>query len=197
MKVAVISGGRSSEHEISLASGASVAEGLEAAGHEPVRVLIERDGRWTRDGQPVQLQPAGGLLGCDVAFPVPARPVRRGRDGPGVARMPRRRLRRPERALRGDRARQARLQAPVRLPRFSPGRVRRGRGGGLAGASAGAGNAAVGEALPSRILGGDRQGRIGGGPRPGRRARPKPRSPRDHRTARRRSRGRVLGDRQR
>ena len=45
MRVAVISGGRSSEHEVSLNSGASVAEGLEAAGHEVVRILIERDGR--------------------------------------------------------------------------------------------------------------------------------------------------------
>ena len=79
MRVAVIYGGRSSEHEISLQSGASVAEGLEAAGHEVVRVLIGRDGRWEAGGEPVALEPAGGLLGCDVAFPVLHGPF--GEDG--------------------------------------------------------------------------------------------------------------------
>ena len=79
MRVAVIFGGRSSEHEISLRSGESVAEGLEAAGHEVVRVLIARDGRWSADGEPVALEPAAGLLGCDVAFPVLHGPF--GEDG--------------------------------------------------------------------------------------------------------------------
>ena len=51
MKVAVIRGGRSSEHEISLRSGASVAAGLREAGHEVIEVLIERDGRWLAAGR--------------------------------------------------------------------------------------------------------------------------------------------------
>ena len=38
MRVAVLSGGRSSEHEVSLRSGASVADGLREAGHEAVEV---------------------------------------------------------------------------------------------------------------------------------------------------------------
>jgi D-alanine-D-alanine ligase len=79
MKVAVISGGRSSEHEVSLDSGRAVAEGLAAAGHEPLPVLIERDGRWTCHGAAVVLEPAGGLLGADVAFPVLHGPF--GEDG--------------------------------------------------------------------------------------------------------------------
>jgi D-alanine-D-alanine ligase len=79
VRVVVISGGRSSEHEISLASGASVAEGLGTAGHEVVRVVIGRDGVWAAEGEPVSLQPAGGLLGCDVAFPVLHGPF--GEDG--------------------------------------------------------------------------------------------------------------------
>ena len=79
MKVAVISGGRSSEHEVSLNSGASVAEGLEAAGHDVLRILIERDGRWLRDGTELSLRPAGGLEGVDVAFPVLHGPF--GEDG--------------------------------------------------------------------------------------------------------------------
>ncbi len=70
MRVAVLSGGRSSEHEISLQSGASVAAGLRAAGHEVVPVLLERDGRWTVGGDEVELRAGGGLLGVDVAFPV-------------------------------------------------------------------------------------------------------------------------------
>ncbi|HSI81872.1 MAG TPA: D-alanine--D-alanine ligase family protein [Solirubrobacterales bacterium] len=79
MKVAVISGGRSSEHEISLQSGTSVAAGLREAGHDVVEVLIERDGRWLADGAEVDLRAAGGLLGVDVAFPVLHGPF--GEDG--------------------------------------------------------------------------------------------------------------------
>jgi D-alanine-D-alanine ligase len=46
LRVAVIQGGRSSEHEISRASAESVVEALEGAGHEVVGVEIGRDGRW-------------------------------------------------------------------------------------------------------------------------------------------------------
>ncbi|MDQ3573174.1 MAG: D-alanine--D-alanine ligase A, partial [Actinomycetota bacterium] len=79
MKVAVISGGRSSEHDVSLRSGESVAAGLEAAGHEVVGIRIERDGRWLRDGRELSLRAAGGLEGCDAAFPVLHGPF--GEDG--------------------------------------------------------------------------------------------------------------------
>ncbi len=79
MRIAVLSGGRSSEHEISLESGASVANGLREAGHEVVPVLLERDGRWTHDGTEVELRAAGGLLDVDVAFPVLHGPF--GEDG--------------------------------------------------------------------------------------------------------------------
>ncbi len=79
MKVAVLKGGRSSEHEISLQSGGSVAEGLRTAGHEVIEVLIDRAGRWHADGGEVTLIPMGGLLGCDVAFPVLHGPF--GEDG--------------------------------------------------------------------------------------------------------------------
>src|SRR5919106_700736 len=79
MNVAVIYGGRSSEHEISLESGASVAEGLRQAGHEVTEVLIERDGRWLAEGEEVQMRATGGLLDADVAFPVLHGPF--GEDG--------------------------------------------------------------------------------------------------------------------
>jgi D-alanine-D-alanine ligase len=79
MKVVVLSGGRSSEHEVSLRSGASVAAGLSKAGHEVVPVVIERDGRWSRDGEEVRLVPAAGLLDADAVFPVLHGPF--GEDG--------------------------------------------------------------------------------------------------------------------
>jgi D-alanine-D-alanine ligase len=70
MRIAVLKGGTSSEHEISLQSGSSVAAGLREAGHEVVEVTIERDGRWLARGEALSLVPARGLLGCDAAFPV-------------------------------------------------------------------------------------------------------------------------------
>ena len=70
MRVAVLSGGISSEHEISVNSGASVAAGLRDAGHDVVEVTIDREGGWSADGEPVSIKPGGGLLGADVAFPV-------------------------------------------------------------------------------------------------------------------------------
>jgi D-alanine-D-alanine ligase len=70
MRVAVLGGGISSEHEVSLRSAASVAAGLREAGHETVEVTIGRDGNWSAEGRSVSFTPAGGLLGCDVAFPV-------------------------------------------------------------------------------------------------------------------------------
>jgi D-alanine-D-alanine ligase len=70
MRVAVLSGGRSSEHDVSLRSGASVARGLEAGGHEVVAVTISRAGDWSHAGGSVELTPGGGLLGADVVFPV-------------------------------------------------------------------------------------------------------------------------------
>jgi D-alanine-D-alanine ligase len=79
MKVAVISGGRSSEHDVSLRSGEAVARGLEEGGHEAVRVIAAREGGWTNDGKPLELTPGGGLLGADVAFPALHGPF--GEDG--------------------------------------------------------------------------------------------------------------------
>jgi D-alanine-D-alanine ligase len=70
MRVAVLGGGTSSEHEVSLRSAASVAAGLREAGHETVEVTIARDGSWTAGGEPVSFAPGGGLLDSDVVFPV-------------------------------------------------------------------------------------------------------------------------------
>jgi D-alanine-D-alanine ligase len=79
LRIALLRGGRSSEHEVSLRSGESVAAGLREAGHEIVDVVIGRDGRWRADGDEVELRAAAGLLGCDAAFPVLHGPF--GEDG--------------------------------------------------------------------------------------------------------------------
>jgi D-alanine-D-alanine ligase len=69
MRVAVLAGGRSSEHEVSLRSGAAVARGLREAGHESIEVTIGREGRWSAATGSVELVPGGGLLDADAAFP--------------------------------------------------------------------------------------------------------------------------------
>jgi D-alanine-D-alanine ligase len=79
MRVAVLSGGRSSEHDISRLSGEAVRAALEAAGHEPIAVTIGFDGRWSADGRPVTVEPGGGLLAADVVFPALHGPF--GEDG--------------------------------------------------------------------------------------------------------------------
>jgi D-alanine-D-alanine ligase len=79
LKVAVLGGGRSSEHEVSLASAESVRAGLESAGHEPIAVEIGRDGVWRIEGEEITLTPGRGLGVADVVFPVLHGPF--GEDG--------------------------------------------------------------------------------------------------------------------
>jgi D-alanine-D-alanine ligase len=79
MRVAVLGGGRSSEHDVSLRSSEAVARGLEEAGHEVLRVTISRQGAWSCEGAPVELAPGEGLLAADVVFPALHGPF--GEDG--------------------------------------------------------------------------------------------------------------------
>ncbi len=79
LRVAVLGGGRSSEHEVSLASAASIREGLHTAGHLAVEVEVGRDGVWRRDGEILELSPGRGLHGVDVVFPALHGPF--GEDG--------------------------------------------------------------------------------------------------------------------
>jgi D-alanine-D-alanine ligase len=96
LRVAVVMGGRSSEHEVSLASARSVLDALDPARYEAVTVEIGRDGRWElgagslaeleRDGRsavetlPVPTSPVPATLaGVDVVFPVLHGPF--GEDG--------------------------------------------------------------------------------------------------------------------
>jgi D-alanine-D-alanine ligase len=79
LTVALLAGGRSSEHDVSLASARAVREGLERAGHEVLQVEIGRDGAWRCAEERLSLRPGEGLLGADVAFPMLHGPF--GEDG--------------------------------------------------------------------------------------------------------------------
>jgi D-alanine-D-alanine ligase len=79
LRVAVLGGGRSSEHEVSLASAASIRDGLRAAGHTPIEIEVGRDGTWRRDGELVRVEPGRGLADADVVFPALHGPF--GEDG--------------------------------------------------------------------------------------------------------------------
>ena len=88
VRVAVLLGGRSSEHEVSLASARSVIDALDPERYETVTVEIGRDGRWelgTGNGSvaetlPVPTSKVPATLGeVDVVFPVLHGPF--GEDG--------------------------------------------------------------------------------------------------------------------
>jgi D-alanine-D-alanine ligase len=69
LRVAVIQGGRSSEHEISLASARSVVEGLDPNRYDVRAIDIRRDGRWelTSRTEQEQLGKGNGSLPVPVA----------------------------------------------------------------------------------------------------------------------------------
>ncbi|HSP68303.1 MAG TPA: D-alanine--D-alanine ligase family protein [Bryobacteraceae bacterium] len=67
LRVAVLCGGRSGEHEISLRSAESIMAGLDRARYEVQRIFITPQGHW----QPRAISPEpGGNPGIDVVFPV-------------------------------------------------------------------------------------------------------------------------------
>jgi D-alanine-D-alanine ligase len=61
-------GGRSSEHEVSLASGACVTAALDPARYEVHAVTIGRDGAWRLEGEQVALAPGAGGEGLLVSL---------------------------------------------------------------------------------------------------------------------------------
>ena len=94
IRVAVVAGGRSSEHEISLASARSVLEALDPERYETTTIAIARDGRWALEGPANELpergvaetlpvladsKPAEALGAVDVVLPVLHGPF--GEDG--------------------------------------------------------------------------------------------------------------------
>src|SRR5215813_13621037 len=96
LRIGVIFGGRSGEHEVSLASAASVIRALDPEKYEAVPIGISKDGRWLagssaqkmlpevlRSGQPVTMSADPNMAGLvpldgstnsaprvDVVFPV-------------------------------------------------------------------------------------------------------------------------------
>jgi D-alanine-D-alanine ligase len=88
VRVAVLLGGRSSEHDVSLASARSVIDALDPERYETVTVEIGRDGRWelgAGNGSVAETLPVptskvpATLGGVDVVFPVLHGPF--GEDG--------------------------------------------------------------------------------------------------------------------
>jgi D-alanine-D-alanine ligase len=84
LRVGVLYGGRSGEHEVSLASAASVFANLDRARYEPVPIRIEKDGRWALADKPPVTMVAGEVI--EQARIEAARPVREGREVHFVAR---------------------------------------------------------------------------------------------------------------
>jgi D-alanine-D-alanine ligase len=73
IRVAVVAGGRSSEHEISLASARSVLGALDPERYETVAVAIGRDGRWALGpGHSGHVLGPGPGTGPAETLPVPA-----------------------------------------------------------------------------------------------------------------------------
>jgi D-alanine-D-alanine ligase len=99
LRVGVIFGGRSGEHEVSIASAASIFRHLDRNRYEAIPIRIEKDGRWMLGGQvptalsaaappdehastslePVAPTDAFARTGIDVVFPVLHGPY--GEDG--------------------------------------------------------------------------------------------------------------------
>jgi D-alanine-D-alanine ligase len=67
IRVALLFGGRSGEHEISLRSAESIKRALDPAKYQLIDYFISRDGKW----HPSALSPEpGGNPGIDVVFPI-------------------------------------------------------------------------------------------------------------------------------
>src|SRR5438105_5035842 len=83
LRVGVIYGGRSGEHEVSVASAASIFKHLDRSRYEPIPIRIEKDGRWTlADKAPASVSAADVIEHARLES---ARPVRPGREAHLVA----------------------------------------------------------------------------------------------------------------
>ena len=78
LRVGVLYGGRSGEHEVSLASAAAVFANLDRTRYEPVAIRIEKDGRWALADRPPTTISAAEVI--EQARLDAARPSRSGRE---------------------------------------------------------------------------------------------------------------------
>jgi D-alanine-D-alanine ligase len=62
IRVGVVYGGRSGEHEVSLASAAAVFKDLDPDRYEAVPILIQKDGRWSLPSHPPALEAAADAI---------------------------------------------------------------------------------------------------------------------------------------
>ena len=62
LRVGVIYGGRSGEHEVSLASAAAVFKNLDPARYEAIPIKIEKDGRWSLPNHPPAIDKAADVI---------------------------------------------------------------------------------------------------------------------------------------
>src|SRR5438874_2475466 len=63
LRVGVLFGGRSGEHDVSLHSAKAVMAALQKAGHEVVPIGITREGRWLVGGDPLHALRSGDAGG--------------------------------------------------------------------------------------------------------------------------------------
>ena len=63
LRIGVIYGGRSGEHEVSLASAAAVFANLDRDRYDPVPIRISRDGRWSVADHPPAVESAAQTIG--------------------------------------------------------------------------------------------------------------------------------------
>ena len=83
LRVGVIYGGRSGEHEVSVASAASIIKHLDRGRYEPIPIRIEKDGRWTlADKAPTAISAADVIEHARLES---ARSIRPGREAHLVA----------------------------------------------------------------------------------------------------------------
>lgn len=62
LRIGIIYGGRSGEHEVSVASAASVFKHLDRDRYEPIPIRIEKDGRWILADRPPQALAAAEVI---------------------------------------------------------------------------------------------------------------------------------------
>jgi D-alanine-D-alanine ligase len=84
LRIGVLYGGRSGEHEVSLASAAAVFANLDRNRYDPVPIRIEKDGRWTLADKPPIAASAAEVI--EQSRLEAARQIRSGREVHLVAR---------------------------------------------------------------------------------------------------------------
>jgi D-alanine-D-alanine ligase len=62
LRVGVIYGGRSSEHEVSVASAAAVFQNLDPERYLPIAILIDKEGRWALPARPPAISVAADVI---------------------------------------------------------------------------------------------------------------------------------------